>query len=72
VSAAEFPPTDGWCVEVVEREGRTVVEQQVFSLAEDARDFAKQHVWRNKDHAARVFERVGGQTVFQTQVAFPR
>ena len=72
MSNGEFPPADGWCVEVLERDGTAVVDQQVFSLAEDARDFAKQHVWRHKDHSARVFERVAGETVFQTRVAFPR
>jgi hypothetical protein len=67
-----FPPEDGWCVEVVDRDSGTAIDQQVFSLAEDARDFAKQDVWRHKDHVARIFQRAAGQTVFTTEVAFPR
>ncbi len=67
-----FPPDDGWCVEIVERDGTTVLDQKVFSLAEDARDYAKQDVWRHKDHVARIFERTAGRTVFTTEVAFPR
>jgi len=69
---AAFPPPDGWCVEIVDREDGALIAQEVFSLAEDARDHAKQHVWRNKDHVARIFERAGGETVFRTEVAFPR
>jgi hypothetical protein len=65
-----FPPPDGWCVEVTGRDGAEVVERRVFRLAEDARDFAKQHVWRNKSHSALVFERAAGETVFQTRVEF--
>jgi hypothetical protein len=65
-----FPPDDAWCVEVTVRDGGRVVEQQVFSLAEDARDFAKQHVWQHKDHVARIFERQHGATVFTTEIAF--
>jgi hypothetical protein len=57
---------------VVVRDGAAVVGQEVFSLAEDARDFAKQHVWQHKDHVATIFERRGGATVFSTEVAFPR
>jgi hypothetical protein len=72
MSAGGFPPDDGWCVEIVARDGTTVVEQRVFSLAEDARDYGKQDVWRNKDHIARIFERSRGETVFTTEVAFPR
>ena len=67
-----FPPDDGWCVEIVARDDGAVIEQQVFVLAEDARDHAKQHVWRHKDHVARIFERQGGATVFRTEVSFPR
>jgi hypothetical protein len=72
VDTRTFPPADGWCVEVVVRDGAAVVVQEVFSLAEDARDFAKQHVWQHKDHVATIFERRGGATVFSTEVAFPR
>ena len=68
----EFPPDDGWCVEITARGSGAVVDRQTFSLAEDARDFAKQHVWRHKDNVARVFERRGGTTTFSTEVAFPR
>lgn len=67
-----FPPDDGWCVEIVARDSDVVIAQEVFVLAEDARDHAKQHVWRHKDHVARIFERRGGQTVFRTEVSFPR
>ncbi len=49
-----------------------MVAQRVFSLAEDARDFAKQHAWQHKDDVARIFERRSGATVFSTEVAFPR
>jgi hypothetical protein len=72
VGTSAFPPEDGWCVEVAARENGEVVVQEVFSLAEDARDFAKQHVWQHKDHVARIFERRGGVTVFSTEVSFPR
>ena len=67
-----FPPPEGWCVEVTARDGGQVVAQQVFTLAEDARDFAKQHVWQHKDHVAQIFERHGGATVFTTEIAFQR
>jgi len=67
-----FPPEDGWCVEITARHSGAVVAQEVFSLAEDARDYAKQHVWQHKDDVARIFERRGGATVFTTEVAFPR
>jgi len=72
VETSAFPPADGWCVEITARESGEVILQQVFSLAEDARDFAKQHVWQHKDDLARIFERRDGATVFSTQVAFPR
>ena len=72
MDASMFPPADGWCVEVTARASGTVVAQQVFSLGEDARDFAKQHVWQHKDDIARIFERRDGTTVFSTEVAFPR
>jgi hypothetical protein len=72
VHASAFPPADGWCVEVTARETGEVIAQQVFSLAEDARDFAKQHVWQHKDDLARIFERCDGATVFSTEVQFPR
>jgi hypothetical protein len=72
MDSTPFPPDDGWCVEVTERASGAVVTHAVFVLAEDARDYAKQHVWRHKDHTARIFERLGGATVFTTEVAFPR
>jgi hypothetical protein len=72
VHASAFPPADGWCVEITGQDGGQVVAQQVFSLAEDARDFAKQHVWQHKGDRARIFERRDGATVFSTEVAFPR
>jgi hypothetical protein len=65
-----FPPDDGWCVEVTARGDGSPVERRVFVLAEDARDFARQHVWRNKGHVAEVFERAAGRTVFRTRVEF--
>lgn len=68
----QFPPADGWCVEVTDRESGAVVDQRVFMLAEDAREFAKSHVWRAKDQRARVFNREGGETVFSTVIEFPR
>ena len=72
MARSTFPPADGWCVEVTARESGEVVVQEVFSLAEDARDFAKQHVWQHKHDVARIFERRSGATVFSTEVAFPR
>jgi hypothetical protein len=72
MDTSTFPPADGWCVEVTERDGGQVVAQQVFVLPEDARDFAKQHVWQHKDHVARVFERQLGATIFTTEIAFQR
>jgi hypothetical protein len=72
VDTSTFPPEDGWCVEITARASGVVVAQRVFSLAEDARDFAKQHAWQHKDEVARIFERRGGATVFSTEIAFPR
>jgi len=72
VDTGAFPPEDGWCVEVTATSGGAIIDRRVFSLAEDARDFAKQHAWQHKDHVARVFERRAGVTVFSTDVAFPR
>ena len=65
-----FPPDDGWCVEVTDRSSGVVVEQQRFVLAEDAREFAKRHVWRFKGHRARVFNRERGETVFTTTIEY--
>lgn len=67
-----FPPADGWCVEVTDRSSGLVVEQREFVLAEDAREFAKSHVWRSKGHRARVFNREGGETVFTTTIEYQR
>lgn len=72
MTGSPFPPSDGWCVEIVGRDGGAPVLQEVFVLAEDARDFAKGHVWQHKDQTARIFERRDGVTVFATIVAFPR
>ncbi len=66
-----FPPNEGWCVEVVTRESGAIVCREVFALAEDARDFAKQHVWQHKGDVATIFERQSATTVFTTEIAFP-
>ncbi|MFN8109995.1 MAG: hypothetical protein U0Y82_09160 [Thermoleophilia bacterium] len=69
---APFPPPDGWCVEIVDVAAGHVVDRRTFALAEDAREFAKRHVWANKGHRAEVFNREAGETVFTTTVVFPR
>lgn len=68
MSDADFPPDDGWCVEIT-RDGGTV-ETGVFLLAEDAREHAKRHAWQHKGDVARVFERRGGRTVVETRIRF--
>lgn len=68
----KFPPADGWCVEVTDRATGVMVDQRVFMLAEDAREFAKSHVWRAKGHRAAVMNREGGETVFTTVIEFPQ
>lgn len=68
----QFPPADGWCVEVTDRATGVMVDQRVFMLAEDAREFAKSHVWRAKGHRATVMNREGGETVFTTVIEFPQ
>lgn len=67
----DFPPNEGWCVEITHGDPPVTVGQRVLTLAEDAREYAKEHAWRNKGDVARVFERRGGETVFETRITYP-
>lgn len=71
-ASSAFPPDDGWCVEVRPADGGGDVARAVFSLAEDAREWAKARVFAHPDEVAEILERRAGETVFRTRIVHPR
>gem|GEM_PF-2909934 len=65
------PPDDGWYVEI-HRPGRDdPLERRPFALPEDAREWAKTHVFLHRTDVAEVIERRAGRIVFLTRIAHP-
>lgn len=65
------PAGDGWWVELHDPGSDTPREARPFALAEDAREFAKAHVFTHRADVAHVVERRGGAVVFRTRIAHP-